>query len=212
MQLFRDTVTRRRLLGTALGTLALATFGSVKAITPTSDPAEQVVLRLIGQLWPLMSGDDIDRAKLLATLEEEIDLSLLGRLALGLHWRQANPDQQAEYQELFRSFMLSMVVQRLKPYVGTDLGRPDERFEIMASQPVGKHDVLVHSRVMPPSSQPLRVDWRLRQRAEGPVIIDLVVEGISLLVTQRSEFAAVIERSGMDGLLNELRERVTRPA
>jgi ABC-type transporter MlaC component len=44
------------------------------------------------------------------------------------------------------------------------------------------------------------------------VIIDLIVEGISLLVTQRSEFAAVLERSGVDGLLAELRARVAQPA
>jgi phospholipid transport system substrate-binding protein len=52
----------------------------------------------------------------------------------------------------------------------------------------------------------------LRERPGEPVIIDLIVEGISLLVTQRSEFAAVLERSGVDGLLTELRARVAQPA
>ena len=45
----------------------------------------------------------------------------------------------------------------------------------------------------------------------GPVVIDLIIEGISLLVTQRSEFAAVLERAGVDGLLAELNARVTQP-
>jgi phospholipid transport system substrate-binding protein len=40
------------------------------------------------------------------------------------------------------------------------------------------------------------------------VAIDVIVEGVSLIVTQRSEFSAVIERRGMDGLLAELRQRV----
>ena len=69
----------------------------------------------------------------------------------------------------------------------------------------------MQSRVLPPGSQPLRVDWRLRDRPEGPVVIDLIIEGISLLVTQRSEFAAVLERAGVDGLLAELNARVTQP-
>jgi ABC-type transporter MlaC component len=43
------------------------------------------------------------------------------------------------------------------------------------------------------------------------VVIDLIIEGISLLVTQRSEFAAVLERAGVDGLLAELNARVTQP-
>jgi phospholipid transport system substrate-binding protein len=70
----------------------------------------------------------------------------------------------------------------------------------------------VQSRVLPPGGQPLRVDWRLRERPDRPVVIDLIVEGISLLVTQRSEFAAVLERTGVDGLLIELKARVTQPA
>jgi phospholipid transport system substrate-binding protein len=57
----------------------------------------------------------------------------------------------------------------------------------------------------------LTVDWRLRPRDDRPVIIDLIIEGASLLVSQRSEFAAVIERSSMDGLLTELRARAQAP-
>jgi phospholipid transport system substrate-binding protein len=56
---------------------------------------------------------------------------------------------------------------------------------------------------------PLKVDWRIRERGDGDLVaIDVIIEGISLVVTQRSEFSAVIERSGMDGLLAELRQRV----
>ena len=82
---------------------------------------------------------------------------------------------------------------------------------MVASRPVGNWDILVQSRVLPPGNQPPRVDWRLRDRPEGPVVIDLIIEGISLLVTQRSEFAAVLERAGVDGLLAELNARVAQP-
>ena len=62
-------------------------------------------------------------------------------------------------------------------------------------------------RCFPTNGQPLALDWRLRAGDSGPVIIDLIVEGASLLVSQRSEFAAVIERQDIDGLLAELRAR-----
>ncbi|MGI9503029.1 MAG: MlaC/ttg2D family ABC transporter substrate-binding protein, partial [Geminicoccaceae bacterium] len=77
-----------------------------------------------------------------------------------------------------------------------------------STQSVGKRDVIVRSRVTPPSGPPLNVDWRLRHRDGRPVIIDLVVEGVSLLITQRSEFGSVLERVGVDGLIRELRDRV----
>ena len=65
----------------------------------------------------------------------------------------------------------------------------------------------MRSKVAPPTGDTLSVDWRLRMQGDQPVIIDLIIEGVSLLVSQRSEFAAVIERSDMDGLLAELRAR-----
>jgi phospholipid transport system substrate-binding protein len=181
---------------------------------PAAAAAEEVVQRLVDQVWQLMANsgvDEVDQEDLLSVLDEGTDVSLLGQLVLGRYWRQANPSQRTEYLILFRRYMFQTFVQRLRQYVGSDLGAASERFQIIASRPVGTRDILVQSRVAPPSSQPLRVDWRLRERPGEPVIIDLIVEGISLLVTQRSEFAAVLERGGIDRLLSELQARVSQP-
>lgn len=204
---------RRRLLGTAVGSLLLALAPSSALATPTARTAENVVQRLVEQVWQVLEEgkiDDRSYAQLLPVIERQTDLSLLARLVLGRHWRQASTTQRDEYQTLFRSFVLQTFVKRLRRYAGPNLGAVDDRFEIITSRDVSKRDVLVNSRVLPPSSPPLRVDWRLRRRAEEPVIIDLIVEGVSLLVTQRSEFAAVVEHVGMDGLISELRSRVAQ--
>ncbi len=204
---------RRQLLGAAVGSLLLALSPSSALATPAARTAESVVRRLVEQVWQVLEEgklDDRSYAQLLPVIERQTDLSLLARLVLGRHWRQASTTQRAEYQSLFRSFVLQTFVKRLRRYAGPDLGTVDDRFEIIKSRDVSKRDVLVNSRVLPPSSPPLRVDWRLRRRAEEPVIIDLIVEGVSLLVTQRSEFAAVVEHVGMDGLITELRSRVAQ--
>jgi phospholipid transport system substrate-binding protein len=185
------------------------------AAAPPAATAEEVVRRLVDQVWRMLAEggiENVDRDHLLAVVDEGADLSLLGLLVLGRYWRQANPRQRTEYLRLFRHYVFQTFVQRLRQYVGSDLGYVSERFQVIASRRVGERDVLVQSRVAPPAGQPVRVDWRLRDAAEEPVIIDLIVEGVSLLVTQRSEFAAVLERGGIDGLLSELRARVTQPA
>jgi phospholipid transport system substrate-binding protein len=192
---------------------ALLPGGRARAATPAA--AEEVVRRLVDQVWRMLAEngiENVDRDHLLAVVDEGADLSLLGRLVLGRYWRQANPRQRAEYLQLFRHYIFQTFVQRLGQYVGGDLGYVSERFQIIASREVSERDVLVQSRLAPPTGQPVRVDWRLREGQGEPVIIDLIVEGVSLLVTQRSEFAAVLERSGIDGLLAELRVRVTQPA
>ena len=206
---------RRQLIGACLALLVSLVPGRVARAGPSAAAAEEVVRRLVDQVWQLLAErgvEQVDNQDLHSVLDEGTDLSLLGRLVLGRYWRQANPRQRTEYLHLFRRYMLQTFIERLRQYAGTELGPSGARFQIIASRPVGERDVLVQSRVAPPTSQPLRVDWRLRERPGEPVIIDLIVEGISRLVTQRSEFAAVLERSGVDGLLAELRARVAQPA
>ncbi|MGH6897804.1 MAG: MlaC/ttg2D family ABC transporter substrate-binding protein [Geminicoccaceae bacterium] len=207
---------RRRQLILACPALlgCLVPVGMARA-APSATAAEEVVRSLVDQVWGMLAEggvENVDHEHLLAVVDQGTDLTLLGRLVLGRYWRQANPSQRSEYLRLFRRYMFQTFVQRVRQYVGSDLGYTGERFQIIASRQVGERDILVQSRVAPPSGQPLRVDWRLREGPGEPVIIDLIVEGISLLVTQRSEFAAVLERGGIDGLLSELRVRVTQPA
>jgi len=72
---------------------------------------------------------------------------------------------------------------------------------------VGRQDALVSTRILS-EGPPLAVDWRVRELDDRSLVaIDVIVEGVSLIVTQRSEFGAVIERQGLDGLLAELRRR-----
>ena len=193
-----------------LGALMPAPVAGAARATAAS---EEVVKRLVDRLWRLLAEQGagaLDEQGLLTVLEDGTDLTLLGRLVRGRFWRDANPRQRTLYLQLFRRYMVQTFAQRLRQYVGND---PDQGpvFEVVASRPVGNMDILVQSRVLPSGSQPLRVDWRLRERPDGPVVIDLVIEGISLLVTQRSEFAAVLERTGVEGLLTELNARVTQP-
>ena len=143
-------------------------------------------------------------------MEQRTDLTLLGRLILGRQWRLATPAQRAEYDRLFRDYMLRAFVQRLRPYAGADVGAVQERFRIDGSHAVTARDVVVQSSLTPPSSPPLRVEWRVRQRHGESRVIDLVVEGVSLLVTHRSEFGAVLDSRGMEGLLAELRSRIAQ--
>ena len=55
-------------------------------------------------------------------------------------------------------------------------------------------------------SPPIRVDYRVRARNDKLQVVDILVEGISLIVTQRSEFASIINRDGLEGLMSKLRQ------
>jgi phospholipid transport system substrate-binding protein len=203
-------VGRRDLVADAAGVvLALALAPMVGQAAEAS--AEQVVQGLVEDIWTTLRHGDAhpnDRVdQLAALLEARTDVALISRLALGRHWNRLPEPERQVYQELFRDVVIRSMARRLNGYAGDAEAPLEERFRILGSAPAGTGDVLVRSEVFPAQGQPLDLDWRLRSGASGLVVIDLIVEGASLLVSQRSEFAAVIERGDLAGLLAELRER-----
>ena len=209
-----NAVTRRRLLqGTIafFGTLASGRAGF--AATQQERDAELLVGRLVEHILQVISADQdgpSQERRLMAAIESQTDLSLLARMTMGRHWRTASKQQRQTFVDVFRRYLLQSFTSRLRRYTGSDLGSTRDRFMIDGSKRAGRNDIVVRSRISPPTGAPLAVDWRLRSREGRLYVIDLVVEGVSLLITQRSEFGSVVERVGIDGLIGELQKRVAR--
>jgi phospholipid transport system substrate-binding protein len=179
------------------------------AVDPAA--AEAAVQSLAAQIWQSLGRTDLgEEARIdaiAAVLVQATDVELLSRLALARYWQRLDDEQKDRYRALFRDVVMRSFASRLNRYTEDARGPLEERFTILSSAPAGKQDVLVRSQVRPLAGGTLAVDWRLRGGESGPVIIDVIIEGVSLLVSQRSEFAAVIERSDMEGLLAELQAR-----
>jgi phospholipid transport system substrate-binding protein len=205
--MLHDPLDRRRLLdGLRLAPVLLLLPGRSAQATVSADAAQQMIQEVGTQVLAILRDQGLDNRqkfeRLVALLDGPIDLELIARLILGRHWRSASEVQRTEYLQLFRAFALDNLASRLHVYDGQD-------FEIVGAQAVDERDAVVATRVTGGSRPPLKVDWRVRERDDGHLVaIDVIVEGVSLIVTQRSEFSAVIERRGMDGLLAELRQRV----
>jgi phospholipid transport system substrate-binding protein len=134
-------------------------------------------------------------------LGDSFDLKTIGRFVIGRSWNAATPPQQQEYMELFKSLVIKNYGDRMSLYTG-------EGFQVVAVHPESDMDSTVNSQIThPDGSQPTTIDWRVRTKDGKMGVIDVVVEGVSLSVTQRQEYAAVIQRNGgqIDGLLQEMR-------
>lgn len=198
----------------AAGLLALSALSwNSRDAQAEADPAdaEVVVNELASQVWSTFErGDlkDLERIDILTEqLEARTNVPLLARLTLGRYWQQLDDPGKVRYQRLFRDVVMRTLAIRLNQFARDADGTLEERFAVVSSTPAGRGDVLVRSTVQPESGDSLSVDWRLRAGDSGPVVIDVIIEGVSLLVSQRSEFASVIERSSLEGLLAELEAR-----
>ena len=146
------------------------------------------------------------RRALKEILRTGFDLDYIGRLVLGPTYRTLSADQRAAYDEAFRTYVLETYSRRIDEYGGEEL-------RITDAAAAGARDVKVRSRVVGGGQdEPVRIDWRVRERDAGPKIIDVEIEGVSMAISQRSEFSSVVDQRGVDGLIAMLEDRAQQPS
>ena len=126
----------------------------------------------------------------------------IARFVLGRYWRSASEQEQQEYLKLFEDYVVFVYGTRLSNFNG-------ETFKMLGSR-TDESGTIVSTDIISPSGEaPIKVDWRLIADHGSFKINDVIIEGISMLATQRSEFASVIQRHGgqVGGLLELMRER-----
>jgi phospholipid transport system substrate-binding protein len=135
-------------------------------------------------------------------LREDFDVPGIARFVLGRYWNTATEEQRAEFVRLFENYVALAYATRLAEYAG-------EQFKVTGSRPDGDGAIVSSQILRPAGSAPIKVDWRLIGRNGNYKISDVSVDGISMAVTQRSEFASVIQHSGgqLQGLIAMLREK-----
>jgi phospholipid transport system substrate-binding protein len=197
-----SAILQRRAIPLLLAALFLLPAGLAKA-APVAE-AERFINALGMRTLDVLSrpgADDRERVDELAgILDQAADLQLIARLVLGRHWRAANEQQRQEYMSLFQAYARDSLAQRFGAYKG------GQRFVIAGTKPVGDADALVSTQIFLGRNQaPVAVDWRVRDVGGRLVIVDIVAEGISMLVTNRSEFDSIVNSRGIEGLLVQMR-------
>lgn len=159
--------------------------------------------RAIGFLGSQKMTEEQKRASFRRLLEDSFDMSTIGRFALGTYWRGASDAQRAEYQRQFKIMVVNVYSERFSEYT-------DQTFRTTGARADGANDALVSSLIESPEGKtPVRVDWRVRNKDGRYKIVDVIVEGVSMSLTQRSDFSSVIQAGGgnVDVLLNHLRKK-----
>ena len=128
----------------------------------------------------------------------------IAKWVLGRYWRRASKPQREEFLRLFEDLMVVIYADRFARYSG-------EKLDVGRSEIRGKNDILVHSVINRGEGlKPVTVVWRLSRIGESFKIVDLMIEGLSMGLTQQKEFASVIRNNGgkVESLLKELRNRL----
>ena len=167
----------------------------------------QEVLDAIKSDKQLAAGD---KRKAIKLAEEKVlphvDFEEATRLAVGRSWAQATPEQRKKLVTEFRNMLVRTYSNAITAYEG----------QTMKVMPVrmkpGDTDVTVHNQFIRPGGKPVLLDYSMRKTDSGWKIYDIVVEGVSLVLTYRSEFDAVVKQEGIDGLIKRLAQKNTPAA
>jgi phospholipid transport system substrate-binding protein len=195
------TAFARRLRSTGLALLLLLVAAPATALEPGD--ARNFVATIAERATSVLSSDRPlaeRRTELQGILRTAFDLDYIGRLVLGPTYRSLSDQQQTAYDRAFKEYVLETYSRRIDEYGG-------ETLEITSAEAAGSRDVKVKSRITgTDQGEPVQVAWRVRERETGPKIIDVEIEGVSMAISQRSEFASVVEQRGIDGLIAMLED------
>ena len=199
-------LTRRALLTySAAATALLATGSWANAMAQPAGDATGFVVQLGNALVAIVNGSgsyEDKKRRLGPLIEEAVDVDGIARFCLGRFWRTASQQQQQQFSQLFHAVLLNNITGKLGQFEGVTF-KPTT-----TTQRDG--DSLVGTTIRRPNQQPNNVQWVVSQATGRPKIIDVIAEGTSLRLTQRSDYAAYISHNNndVDALITAMRRQV----
>ena len=198
---------RRTLLAALAAAPLMLAFAAQPAPAIEAGKAGAFIQKLgdeaIGRLGKAKLDKQEREQELRRLLNEAFAIKGIGRFVLGRYWRRADAAQRERYLQAFEDLIVTTYAARFEAYDG-------QTFTVAGERPDGKNGRLVESQISPKEGPPIKLQWRIRQGGDSLKIVDVLVEGVSMAITQRSEFAAVIQQKGgsVDGLIQELESKV----
>jgi phospholipid transport system substrate-binding protein len=206
MQMSRN-LNRRLFLTLAGGSFAFAAFCLPCAVQAQPAPATATAFvkstgdRLVAIINAPGSPAE-KQPKLAQIIETSVDVDAVAKFCLGRFWRAATPDQQTQYVKLFHNVLINNITGKLGDYQGVT-------FVVQQAQ-TREDNAIVGTTIQRPSNPPSKVDWVVSGETGAPRVIDVIAEGTSLRLTQRSDYAAFLSRNGnnVQALIDAMRQQL----
>src|SRR5262245_9653545 len=196
--------TRSEIAGlTALAAVLWATaIGAATATTPPTAKGliEETVVEVLAILRDQSRTVGQRRLELEKIAHARFDFRTMARLVLARDWKRLDSAKRDEFVDQFTTYLANDYGSRLDRYHQEDV-------KVTGEQPKPRGDVEVRTKIVGGENDGAIVDYRMRKGNDGWRIIDVVIEGISLVANFRDQFREVIARGGPEALLQKLKEK-----
>jgi phospholipid transport system substrate-binding protein len=204
MRTSERAVLSRRAAVLGLGALAVAPLAG-RASADAAGEARALVVTLADELQRLVNSGRSE-SQMYAAFEGILarygDMPAVAASVLGPPWRGASGAQKQAFVAAFQSYLARKYGRQFREY-------RNARIEVVGARDAGRAGVLVQTRVVRPGQEDIAVDWQISARSGSPKAVNLIIEGVSLLASERAEIGAVLEaqRGSVDGVIAQLRAR-----
>jgi phospholipid transport system substrate-binding protein len=140
------------------------------------------------------------RSKVEQIVYAHFDFTTLSKLVLARNWKQLTPVQQHDFVEEFKRHLSMTYGRNVETY-------NNERALITGDRREAQGDWTVKTKILRPSAEDILVDYRLRKQDGNWQVIDVIIEGVSLVANFRSQFQEIMTSGGADRLIQLLREK-----
>ena len=176
----------------------------MSAAASASAGPQEVVRTVIDDGIAILRNDglsvDAKRVELQKMVEQYFDFETLAKLVLARGWRQLSEAERVEFTDVFKTHLSLTYSKNIQEY-------DDEQVEINGEQEEARGDRTIMSRVVRPNAEDVFVNYRLRNRDGRWMMIDVVVEGVSLVSNWRAQFREVLGNESPARLIQLLREK-----
>jgi phospholipid transport system substrate-binding protein len=130
------------------------------------------------------------------------DTPLIVKVILSHHWGELNPQQQADFVELFRKLSIATYASRFNGY-------DREQFAEVSRETLNRGRLLIKTELRHPDKKPVRLDYLMHQAGDGQWrIISVIANGVNDLSLKRAEYAVVIKERGFDALVADIDRKI----
>ena len=131
--------------------------------------------------------------KLKTIANKSVDIEGIGLYSIGKRRKELTDTQKEEYLEIFKKYFLKSFASRLAQY-------SDPKIRVDSEKYLNKKYTMVSSVLVATDDKPeVKIDWRvITKDPENPLIIDVIIEGVSLAKVQKEEFNAIIQNNNGD--------------
>lgn len=154
----------------------------------------------------MRNGDDLGYHgrydKLKPVIEAKFDLPLIAQVILGRHWQEISEQQQQRFIEVFKELTIATYANRFSNYDG-------ETFNHKGTESLNKNRLLVQTQLRKADGDTVNLDYLMHQRSDSWHIMSVVAQGVNDLSLKRAEYTSIVEAKGLDGLIADLRKKIT---